>query len=162
MKDDNGGTLMDWLGRPQGNYTPDDPFLVEFSKYFSVIKNNLGASRYENLSYKTLAGNPINTNNLAYGNFILKDGTRLLFRTSNTPYIQIWIDVNGYFKGPNTLGKDLFVITLGDKKLIPLGAAGSNVENTCTDTANSVTPSSGYHAPDDFSGAGCSAEYLYK
>lgn len=109
-----------------------------------------------------MSGQSVNTNNLIYGNFVLNDGARLLFRTFNSPNFQIWVDVDGYGKGPNTLGKDLFIAVINDTKIVPLGASGTNADNTCNNTPNSITPCCGFHAPGDFSGAGCSAEYLYK
>ena len=54
----------------------------------------------------------------------------------------ITVDVNG-FKGPNTVGKDIFSLYVLENRTLPVGTA--TLKSTCTTT-----------------GQGCSAQYLYQ
>lgn len=55
----------------------------------------------------------------------------------------ITVDVNG-FKGPNTVGRDIFSIDLLEDRVVPTGMG--NLSNTCNSSS---------------SGQGCAAQYLY-
>lgn len=55
----------------------------------------------------------------------------------------IWIDVNGYLKPPNIIGKDVFGVKVYQEGLRPLGYSGDGYENTCATT-----------------GVGCLLQYL--
>lgn len=87
------------------------------------------------------------------GQFVLTDGSIMLLENAGA-YLFISTDVNGYKKGPNRLGQDLFVFQIDDKgKLIPMGANGSayyNKDNTyCSKTST-----------DKKNGAGCTYKAL--
>ncbi len=173
MKYDNGNDLSGFFDRPTGNYFPE-PFTDEFSTYFSTIKkclmktsdiwNICGTySSIDETTYKTLSGGYILHQELVYGNFVLADGAHLFFRTYQQNKFIVWVDVNGFGKKPNTLGRDLYGLIMTKDKIIPLGANGSHLENTCNSTPV-VSPGmlSGLHNIGDMAGAGCSAEVLYK
>lgn len=63
------------------------------------------------------------------GQFVLGDGAMVLLENSvsNPPQTFITVDINGYKKGPNLWGHDLFTFDLIDNgKLLPMGAEGSH------------------------------------
>ena len=166
---DNGGDVSQWVDRATGNYLPD-PFLIEFMKYFSVAKECI-TSNYNYICgtnnkptsstiYKTLSGGYVNGNNLAYGNILLNNGAQLYFRTYATGEFAVFIDVNGYQKGPNVLGRDLFGAKITKNKIMPYGAPGTGLENTCNATPRSF--GGGLDNTGDLAGIGCSAEFLNK
>ena len=64
------------------------------------------------------------------------------------------MDVNGYIKGPNRLGKDLFMFQIDkDGKLLPMGAKGTNYYSY-SDEYCSNTGTGGMN------GAGCTVKAL--
>ena len=90
------------------------------------------------------------------GQFVLNDGSLILIEhaTNNSSTTFISVDVNGYAKKPNRLGKDLFMFHLTNKgELLPMGAkntrfyssSGEYCSNSSTNTMN---------------GAGCTAKVL--
>lgn len=72
--------------------------------------------------------------------FILKDGMFVMIQQE--PAIDgqfIFVDVNGYKKGPNRMGFDLFTFEVTkDNKLLPMGADGTKADTLCSNilTAN--------------------------
>ena len=75
----------------------------------------------------------------------------------------IIIDVNGYGKGPNMVGKDLFGAQLWENKMLPAGAEGTQGYNDPAWGASGCSKDIGYSNAVSFSaaaGAGCSAKYL--
>ncbi|PWL81092.1 hypothetical protein DBY21_00090 [Candidatus Gastranaerophilales bacterium] len=81
--------------------------------------------------------------------------------------IKILIDVNGFNKKPNILGKDLFGVTIiiSQNKMLPWGADRTGLTGICQNgTKFAGTPINyGFDASGtDFNGAECSAEYLLK
>jgi hypothetical protein len=73
------------------------------------------------------------------GQFVLPDGSFILIDNGGgSNYLFISIDVNGYKKGPNRLGQDLFMFQIrnSDGKLVPMGAPGSS-GRTCSTTSTS-------------------------
>ena len=87
------------------------------------------------------------------GQFVLTDGTLVLIENySVTKTIYISVDVNGFGKKPNRLGKDLFMFQLmEDGSLKPMGAKGTKYleANYCSKTSSS-----------NLNGAGCTAKML--
>lgn len=171
MKIDNGGDLSDLLERPTGSYYPE-PFIDEFSKYLSVQKNCLmtvsiisnvcGTTDSIDQAYKTLSGDALNQYNIAYGNLILNNGSNMFFRAYTQGKFLIWVDVNGYNKKPNTLGKDLFGAIITKDRIMPMGAKNTGLDNTCNATAVYCSSANGFQDWGSCSGAGCSAEVLSK
>ena len=58
-----------------------------------------------------LEGTPIPSNNWCAYTLILNDGTTIALEGVTNNYVLIYVDVNG-LKGPNIMGKDIFVIDL--------------------------------------------------
>ena len=91
----------------------------ELVNTLSVNKNCLSASGkscetgewFDFNSYKSLGGRQIDSVEYNSGSVVLNDGTTLYFRNYNIGYLLIFVDVNGYTKGPNILGRDLFGLT---------------------------------------------------
>lgn len=119
--------------------------------------------------YKTLAGGTIEFYNFNKYKIKLISGELIMFGASHGgPWISV--DVDGFERGKNTLGKDLFVIKAYDKHLKPMGADGtfSKVENgsecVCSETSGAITATyisgsdGGLH--EIASGACCSNYYL--
>lgn len=113
--------------------------------------------------YKTLDGGYVAWPEFTSGQYILKDGTHLFFRYDKGDYFIIWADVNGFAKGPNTLGKDLLGVVVTKDKIVPMGAVGTGVENTCNSNVKKC-PAGSYGfanaSSDSCAGASCSMEYL--
>jgi prepilin-type N-terminal cleavage/methylation domain-containing protein len=90
------------------------------------------------------------------GQFVLNDGSLILIEhaTDNSSTTYISVDVNGYAKKPNRLGKDLFMFHLTNKgELLPMGAKNtrfySSSDSYCSNT--STNP---------MNGASCTAKVL--
>jgi prepilin-type N-terminal cleavage/methylation domain-containing protein len=111
--------------------------------------------------YKTY-NNKSNINLIYFdeGQFVLNDGSLIMLQDTssswngNYPSKYISVDVNGYLKKPNRLGKDLFMFQLNDKgELLPMGANGtdyySSTDNYCSNTSTST-----------LNGAGCTVKVL--
>lgn len=98
-------------------------------KYMNSIKdcntdNCVTASSFSDV-YKTYNGNNANGYRFNDGQFILSDGS-MIFIEGNYTYISV--DVKGYKKKPNRLGKDLFTfLLLNNGKLLPMGAVGTSL-----------------------------------
>ena len=105
--------------------------------------------------YKTYNGNNLGGSAGAFdqGQFVLSDGTAVFLNADSPHGTLISVDVNGFEKKPNRLGKDLFVFQLTqDGDLLPGGAAGTwySDENTyCSNTSTNTK-----------NGAGCAAKVL--
>ncbi|MFH0701988.1 MAG: prepilin-type N-terminal cleavage/methylation domain-containing protein [bacterium] len=135
---DNGGSL-------KGVFTNAN-IRDKFAQYLNIIKscnygqilgncwhNNDGSSKYLNGTPKTNWGN--------YSGVILNNGVLFSFYTSNSNCTNssgsilfcgfITVDVNG-FRGPNTIGKDIYFIWIQENGIKPWGTKGDTLENTCT------------------------------
>lgn len=75
-----------------------------------------------------------------YKHLVLSDGTLLIFHVDpkvsecsdgKSPCASIFVDTNGYFKGPNQFGKDFFVISLYKDKVAPYGVGSTSWVNAC-------------------------------
>lgn len=110
-------------------------------------------------SYKTLDGDTMHYYNLSYGNLSLNSGALIFFRMHDPNNGLIWVDVNGYQKGPNVVGKDLFGMIVNKEKILPMGAPNTYAQNSCNTTPKTCAGSGWHTSP--CAGAGCSAEYLY-
>ena len=106
---------------------------------------------------------------LGYYNFsvqmiLLTDGSVIYMGGSwGGPWIIV--DVNGYQKGPNMVGKDLFGIQLWENKMLPSGAEGTMGYDDPSYGASGCSKDIGKSKANYFSeaaGAGCSAKYLLK
>jgi type II secretory pathway pseudopilin PulG len=109
-------------------------------------------------NYVSMAKNSLYEDNFDDGQFILLDGALVMLEDYTGNKI-IWVDVNGYYKPPNTLGKDLFGIRILTDRIEPLGAIGTGTSiGTCNTTEVSASDVGQYTMK--ISGAGCSSKYL--
>jgi len=153
MKHDQGGNFKESL-KPLSL----KPALMEYLKVTKNCDNCgcFGAYTKPAFNYKTLSNIPIpNTHLFDDGQFVLNNG--MFISIENSAYYHIiWVDINGYQKPPNTIGRDVFGIQVFEDTFKPLGAEGTSVSyydsvmNTCNTTS------------DYRSGMGCSAQYLYE
>lgn len=113
--------------------------------------------------YKSLSGKPFDFHYL----------TRIAVQTPNGAVIYIggdfqpiWgVDVNGFKKGPNVIGKDVFGIAFTKTWMRPLGATGADFKantnygaSACSDVYYGV-PYDDQYLP-RAAGSGCSAKYI--
>lgn len=178
VKQDEGGDLSSYFSSGQYYVGGTTDIVDKMGAYLAVVQScavpNVGTfaticNSNPSVSlvnyYKTLSNGYVDYDNLQHGQYVLKDGTNLYFRTWNTDgFFLVWVDVNGYIKKPNTLGKDLFGISITKNKVMPMGAMGTGVENTCI-TTSIACPSGytyGFHTSGDCAGASCSMDALYK
>jgi prepilin-type N-terminal cleavage/methylation domain-containing protein len=151
LRQDNGGTYRDFF--PYFTLKP------EFIKYFNVTKdcgnNTTGCFNIPAFNYKSLSGDAVAPALFDEGQFILNSGMFIMVQNLGPAYfVTIWVDVNGYRKKPNVIGKDVFGIEVFESSFKPLGSIGTavdvygSVEDTCNTTSGTR------------SGMGCSALYL--
>lgn len=96
-----------------------------------VINNNTGCVLLEDDNtfqyYKTFNGGTLNRYYFDDGGFIANDGTVFFIEQGSqardyTGYV-VSIDVNGYIKGPNRMGRDLFMFQITEEgEVLPMGA----------------------------------------
>ena len=85
------------------------------------------------------------------GQFVLTDGSLVMLENNNKE-IFVSVDVNGYAKKPNQLGKDLFMFQVMDNgTLKPMGMDGTKY-SSATYCSSSSTAS--------MNGAGCTVKFL--
>ena len=107
-----------------------------------VVQEDDGSFSY----YKTFNGNTLSRSYFDDGGFITNDGTTFFVEQGNqardyTGYI-VSIDVNGYVKGPNRMGRDLFMFQITeDGDVLPMGAENtywySNRTSYCSRSSSS-------------------------
>lgn len=127
MKNDQGGTLS--------GYFAARTFYSEFIKYFKILEKsdpNVPTDPHLVNFYWDLT----KTNYTSLpdgGNFLLDDGQfttadGMLYAIDNTGIskTRLTVDVNGYRKKPNTLGKDVFIFEINNDNLMPMGADGTS------------------------------------
>ena len=139
----------------QTSYPSSDSFAPVYKKYFTLL-NDCGQEDCEALGkdeegaldrisdvYRTYNGRT-NARNALFdeGQFMLPDGMFVMVNNDGSIPIMISIDVNGYGKGPNKWGHDLFTFQIMNdtRKLVPMGADGTlyNDERTyCSKTSMS-------------------------
>ena len=146
---------------PSGREFDARTFKKIYQKGFSILKDYglydyYYAGRNEDV-YKNYTG----TNNLNYymfddGQFIINDGSFIMIDNpsagANNNRVFISVDVNGPSKGPNRLGKDLFMFQLvNNGKLLPMGHKDTiyPYDRYCSKTST-----------DQMNGAGCTVEVL--
>jgi len=108
-----------------------------------------------------------------FGSFavLLSDGSVIYFGGYATGWISV--DVNGFAKGPNVLGKDFFTVMVNDEWIKPLGADGTFYKPVNGDKCEcskdyGISSSQGFLGSSDLlhgrmvSGGCCSAVYLQK
>jgi type II secretory pathway pseudopilin PulG len=112
------------------------------------------SSEYNSKVYKNYTGtSKINLVFFDDGQFVLNDGSIVLLE-DDTELKYISVDVNGYAKKPNRLGKDLFMFQLmNNGELLPMGAKGTYYYSATDKYCSNI-------ATDQMNGAGCTAKVL--
>lgn len=87
----------------------------------------------------------------------LKSGVRIYAQGYLWSQPAFLVDVNG-IKGPNIVGRDMFIVLFRGNKVIPGGAQGYELKG-CDPH---VTSNNGNCGPHEFAGSGCGAKYLYE
>lgn len=140
-----------------------------YSLYGNLIMPSPG-SMVSPASCRTTSGASTHLNSWDLMNYsaLLADGSVLYFGGHATGFISV--DVNGFGKGPNVLGKDLFVAMVNDEWIRPLGAEDTYVKidnKECECSKNyGDSGAQGYLGSGDLlhgrmiSGGCCSAVYL--
>lgn len=123
MKQDEGGSLSSYYGNGWA-------FVSVFQKHFKVANSCNSGNCFDTatpgISYHTLSGNNGQYSFFCCGQFVTADG--MFFGIQNsTAFSKIFIsvDVNGYTKGPNIFGRDVYVFELLNDNLVPMGGNGT-------------------------------------
>lgn len=133
------GTTVDQWDLEGGDSPNGSQVLVDnyFKPYFKIaddcskLKSCIGSQKYkylngtEHISYKEQD---------RYKHLLLADGTLVIFHVSSgfvrcgtdainvySSCADIFVDTNGYYKGPNQFGKDFFTFEVKKNKIIPSG-----------------------------------------
>ncbi len=119
--DDETSQNTDYLG--QKLYKKLAEYL-SISTLYGTDNNGLLSYQKVGSTYKTLSGK---TDFLVTlfddGQFMTTNGTFYMFENSYTlSRIYISVDVNGPYKKPNVIGRDVFLFQLNDSQLLPMGA----------------------------------------
>ena len=124
------------------------------SNYDKCVQNGY-YSQDKKHTYKTYSGKKAAESYFDDGQLVLTDGSILMFENPlHSTRVFVSIDVNGFKKGPNQWGVDLFTFQLmEDGKLLPMGMAGTyytfDVEYCSKVAANT------------YNGIACTARALY-
>ncbi|MDD3150115.1 MAG: prepilin-type N-terminal cleavage/methylation domain-containing protein [Candidatus Gastranaerophilales bacterium] len=169
---DNGGTLA---GAFPGDEAGSEDLKNAFASKLNIIKDCSGISAYGGTSsgasgegcwhdgansWFYLNGRGTGTTNRP--GLLLNNSSLLIFyiNKSDCSYSAgdytrcglIYIDING-FKKPNTLGKDIFTVSITSNTLIPFGARGLYNPSTGCIEGSTASGNEGY---------ACAAKYLYE
>ena len=116
-------------GTLQGYIEVDRSFYLDFKEYYEEMIgcgiNDCVPYSTASTIYKTYSGLPAASYYFDDGQIIAKNGMLVMFENHTSSYILISVDVNGYKKGPNVLGKDVFTFQIIDDVLKPMGAPGT-------------------------------------
>ena len=146
---------------PSGREFDARTFKDIFKKGFNVLKDYGITGLYSSGKNPDLYKNYTGTSNLDFyifddGQFIINDGTLIMVENpslgAGKNRVIISVDVNGPFKKPNRLGKDLFMFHLLDNgKLLPMGHKDTlyPYDKYCSKTSS-----------DKMNGAGCTVKVL--
>lgn len=132
------GTTVDQWNLESGDSPNGSQVLVDdyFKPYFKIaddctqLKTCIGNKKYKYLSGKEhIAYDGQNS----YKHLLLADGTLVIFHVANfkncstdtlnnySNCAEIYVDTNGYYKGPNQFGKDSFIFAMKKDRIIPYG-----------------------------------------
>ncbi len=138
---DTGMTVDQWDLKDEDSKEGSQVLLNQYFKpYFKIaddckkINTCIGSKKYLYLN-----GTPHIAYNFqgSYKHLVLEDGTLIIFHVSpgfkkcSTDYIglysnatncaEIFVDTNGYYRGPNQFGKDFFVFEMKKDRILPTG-----------------------------------------
>ena len=123
----NGGRTLKGKLKPHLNVLKDCGYGTEISS--CVVNTGFEANKDAKNVYKTYNKTTEATNYLFDdGQLLLADGSLILIEESGGSFnMFISVDVNGYQKGPNLWGHDLFTFEITrDGKFLPMGAVGTS------------------------------------
>lgn len=168
IKNDNGGEIT-------GVFTSGgSSMLTAYSNYLSVSQscptNSVSEGCIASQNYKGLDGTGTGGGDgMNVPGMVLTDGTSVIFKAYSLPsalncnyiYVSqmcgtIYIDVNG-LKGPNTMGRDLFLVFLTQNGLSAAGSTSTSFSAIINDFSSSCNPANTTY---NWRGMGCSAMYL--
>ncbi len=140
-----------------------------YYSFYGSLQLDAGKSTHSPVSCKNSTGvTPWDFDNKAV---LLEDGSVIYFGGYATGWISV--DVNSFSRGPNQIGRDVFMVMVTEDWIKPLGADGTyNKQNNggeckCTKTQG-LASAQGFLGSSDLlngqaiSGACCSAQYLLK
>src|SRR3989339_329004 len=132
--------LMDNGGTVNGVFLNDTDLVNKYSSYLSYIKKCPSGQNCWHVAnnWYELNGNPRNANYgegliLSNGNLIgfYQESQTCAYNGNGLPTCgYMYVDING-FKGPNTIGKDIYLVWIQQNKITPAGAR-DNYVNTCS------------------------------
>lgn len=93
----------------------------------------------------------------AGGDAKLNSGVRIYVQGYLWTHPAFLVDVNGT-KGPNIVGRDMFIVLFRGNKVIPGGAQGYELKG-CD---KNIKSNNGACGPHEMAGSGCGAKYLYE
>lgn len=93
------------------------------------------------------------------GDAQLNNGVKIYAHTYFGAQPLFLVDVNGPKKGPNIIGRDMFIIVFRGNKVIPRGATDYKLKG-CDKSISSRQD--GFYGADSRSGSGCGYKYLYE
>lgn len=106
-------------------------------------KNGLFSDSYKNYSKKTNLPKEYYKD----GQLVLQDGSLIMIDSNITqivPRLYILVDVNGFGKKPNIVGRDVFAFQLSeDGHLLPMGSKGTNFNPDSDCSKTSASPING-------------------
>lgn len=161
MKSENNNSLEPYIS-VSGSLIKNVSAYIGLIRTLSYPEAIYGENTTPAFNYIDLSGQKMNYELFDDGQMILSNGVFIAFENmaTNTSAI-LWVDTNGYIKGPNMLGKDLFGIHILEDKIIPLGSDYSVAHNSCNKNPITVSPVGNTHNS-PFAGASCSTDYLFE
>ncbi len=149
---DESGTTVDQWDLEKEDSKNGSQILVDnyFKPYFKIADDCLNLSScIGHEKYKYLNGTPhiSYAGQNSYKHVLLADGTLIIFHVSSefkncsqkNNCAEIFVDTNGYYKGPNQFGRDFFVFSLKKDRIVPYGTQQdvSNFSLHCNKTKGS-------------------------
>lgn len=146
MKQDGGESLSTYLGSNNWYYV--------LRSYFKIAQDcghgdSCVSSSATSTIYNALNKASGTTYDMDNGQFFTTDG--MFWGLESTDFLGLTVDVNGYLKGPNVFGRDVFVFQVLNDNLIPMGGP------------NSYFPSDNYclkNGATHFQGLGCMSNVM--
>ncbi len=161
--------VLDYCSPWYGNSYPpvcvayEDTYVWGHAQGYDPLGNPTKISvAYANGHYIHYKAGKLGVYNLSTQMILMADGS-VIYMGAVLGGPWIIIDVNGYGKGPNMVGKDLFGIQLWENKMLPSGAEGTTGYDDPSWGASGCSKDIGKSQASTFgeaAGAGCSYKYL--
>lgn len=155
---DNGGFLP-YNFDPENREIIDETASFIFNNYMKVGKDcgkvlcfKKGEVKMQNFNGTSSFGGTYESSTYYGSSFILQDGSFYKIPSLSKDEISIIVDVNGVYKGPNRLGRDVFYFKydVDDERLIPGGSFNGHEQLDLCDKTSTK----------NWNGAGCTARVL--